>query len=98
MSEWQVLGIIGRKIAKRRDWHGMSISELARRSGVSRQTVYGIEIGQSNPTVATLVKLATALHCTINDFMPAIDDYHDAEIEKTEHAIARHSGLFRDLS
>jgi transcriptional regulator with XRE-family HTH domain len=39
----------------------MSLGELARRSGVSKQTLSKIEQGEGNPTVETLSLLGAAL-------------------------------------
>ncbi|WP_408899880.1 helix-turn-helix domain-containing protein (plasmid) [Nocardioides sp. R1-1] len=43
---------------------GMSLGELARRSGVSKQTLSKIEAGGGNPTIETLAALAGALDIT----------------------------------
>jgi predicted transcriptional regulator len=40
---------------------GLTIAELARRSGVSRDTIERIEAGRANPTVSTLRSLSEAL-------------------------------------
>lgn len=43
-------------------------SELAEKSGVSRQTIIGIENGSRvSVTTNTLIKLAKALSCTIEE-------------------------------
>jgi transcriptional regulator with XRE-family HTH domain len=47
-----------RRLRKNR---GISQQELARRSGLSREYVARLEIGQHNPSLATLQKLAKAL-------------------------------------
>jgi len=41
--------------------HGLSQHDLAERAGVSRSTVARVELGESNPDLDTLGKLATAL-------------------------------------
>lgn len=52
-------------MAKRiREWRAkrkLSQRELAERSGVSREYIARIELGQHDPTVSTLEKLAKAL-------------------------------------
>lgn len=50
------------KVRKYRREQEMSQAELAQRAGVSRLTVSNIERGENNsPTLATAIKIATAL-------------------------------------
>ncbi len=44
--------------------YGISKSELARRSGVTRRAIINIEQGKTYPHRNTLVRLAAALGCT----------------------------------
>ena len=46
--------------ALRRD-RGLSLSDTARASGVSKATLSGLESGRGNPTLATVLNLARAL-------------------------------------
>src|SRR5215217_4326046 len=46
---------------------GLNIGELARKSGVGRDTVSRIEHGKTEPQGATLHKLATALGTTVEE-------------------------------
>ena len=56
------LGIrIGSAIRRERSAAGISVSELARRSGVSKATVSQLESGRGNPSVETLWALGDAL-------------------------------------
>jgi transcriptional regulator with XRE-family HTH domain len=49
---------------------GLSIAELAQKSGVSAPTIVKIEAGRIVPVkVDTLQKLADALNCTVADFL-----------------------------
>jgi transcriptional regulator with XRE-family HTH domain len=47
----------------------LSLSELARATGVSKATLSGIENGRANPTVDTLAGLAAALRVTLVDLL-----------------------------
>lgn len=49
--------------------HHLSLSELARATGVSKATLSGIERGNANPTVETLAALAGALHVAIGELL-----------------------------
>lgn len=47
----------------------MTVGQLAERIGVSRNTVTNYESGRTEPTASDLVRLATALGCSINDLL-----------------------------
>lgn len=50
-----------------RDYRGYSLRALAAEIGISSAAVSKIETGKSQPTVATLGKLAAALGCDMED-------------------------------
>ncbi|NEB79323.1 helix-turn-helix domain-containing protein [Streptomyces sp. SID14478] len=52
---------VGRRLKLRRMERGLSLSELARRSGVGKGTLSELESGLRNPTLETLYALTTAL-------------------------------------
>lgn len=52
---------IARTLKREREAHGWSVSELARRAGVSKATVSQLETGSGNPSVETLWALGVAL-------------------------------------
>ncbi|MZD09231.1 helix-turn-helix domain-containing protein [Streptomyces sp. SID5785] len=52
---------VGRRLRELRRADGLSLSELARRSGVGKGTLSELESGRRNPTLETLYALATAL-------------------------------------
>jgi transcriptional regulator with XRE-family HTH domain len=52
---------VGRNVQRIRRERGMSMGELARRSGLSKQTLSMIESGRGNPTVDTLAAIARCL-------------------------------------
>lgn len=56
------------RIVEMRKERGMTQDELARKSGVSRTIISGLENGKITVTTTrTLVKLAEALNCKIDD-------------------------------
>lgn len=57
-----------------REDRGLSQAELARRCGLTRQSVHVIESGSSIPNVLTAMKLADALECTVEELFPRPDD------------------------
>jgi transcriptional regulator with XRE-family HTH domain len=54
----ETLAVNLRRVRKER---GLSVQELARRSGVTRQTLIALEAGTANPTLETLMSIAEAL-------------------------------------
>lgn len=57
--------MIGEKIKKDRLLQNMSLRDLAKKSGVSKTTLSDIENNKTNPTMATLEKIADALEINI---------------------------------
>jgi transcriptional regulator with XRE-family HTH domain len=59
---------LGAAIKRARFGLGISQFELARRSGLHRSYVSDLERGARNPTVASILKVADALHVSIAEF------------------------------
>ncbi|MBQ1790234.1 MAG: helix-turn-helix transcriptional regulator [Oscillospiraceae bacterium] len=60
---------MGYSIRERREALNMSQEELAKKSGISRQTISALESGKSeNVLVGTLAAIATALDTTVDQF------------------------------
>lgn len=55
------------KLADARAASGMSVAELARQTGVSRQTVYAIESGSFIPNTAVALRMAQALGVAVEE-------------------------------
>lgn len=65
---------IGRRVrASRTDW-GWTLDELAARSGVSRRMLVNVEQGVTNPSIATLLRLADALGIGLPALVDTADD------------------------
>ena len=59
---------MGYKIAEFRKKMGMTQEQLAKQSGVSRQTIISLETNaEYNVKSSTLLKIASALHTTVHD-------------------------------
>lgn len=54
------------KLREARQGKGLSQAELARRVGVSRQTVNMIENGDYNPTIALCIRICRELNTTLD--------------------------------
>jgi transcriptional regulator with XRE-family HTH domain len=60
---------VGAQIRQRRQQRGMTGAELARRAGLSKATLSGLEAGKGNPTIDTLDAIAVALRIPISDLL-----------------------------
>lgn len=67
--------VLAGNIRRLRDSQALSLSALARRSGIAKATLSAIEQGDGNPTVATLHSLAGALRIPVSELL----DPHDTE-------------------
>lgn len=61
----QVAEAVGRRIREARAERGWTLDELADRSGVSRRMIVNVEAGTSNASLATLLRLASALRVSL---------------------------------
>ena len=60
---------IGAAIRKQRDAMGMTVAQLAKRVGVSRNTITNYESGKNEPSASDLVRLAETLGCHVAEFL-----------------------------
>src|SRR5580692_11630799 len=60
---------VGQSLQGRRQALGMSLEDLARKSGVSKSMLSQIERNQTNPTVALVWRLANALGVAMTDLL-----------------------------
>ncbi|MEQ9334663.1 XRE family transcriptional regulator [Thalassobaculum sp.] len=65
----QMAAVIARNVALRRHGQRLSYEQLARRAGVSKGVVVQIEQARSNPNIATLCRLASALGVAVVDLL-----------------------------
>lgn len=61
--------LVARNVRRLRQEKGYSLSELARRAGLAKQTLSGIEAGHANPTVLTLTGIAAALEIPVGHLL-----------------------------
>ena len=60
--------IDGKRLEAIRNYRGMSISDVTRKTGVSFQTIASIETGfTKGPQFTTISKICHALRCKVND-------------------------------
>ena len=63
---------VGRRVRNARTARGWTLDQLAERSGVSRRMVVNVESGRSNASIATLLRLATALQVSLADLVAEV--------------------------
>src|SRR5215203_6178301 len=61
-------GTLGRRVRELRRGRGLTLEELAERSGVSRAMISKVERGEKNPTLVVAAKLAEGLGITLSEF------------------------------
>jgi transcriptional regulator with XRE-family HTH domain len=69
----QIQDTVTRRIAAGRREAGLSLDELASRSGVSKGTLVQIEQGRANPSLSTLCRLAVGLGVSVTDLVDTSD-------------------------
>jgi transcriptional regulator with XRE-family HTH domain len=60
---------LAQRVSRLREGQGLTLSELARKSGISRSYLYQIESGESSPTADKLAALAAALDTPLPDLL-----------------------------
>jgi transcriptional regulator with XRE-family HTH domain len=60
---------VGRRVRESRAERGWTLDQLADRSGVSRRMIVNVEAGTSNASIATLLRLASALRVSLADLV-----------------------------
>lgn len=61
--------VVARNLRRVRQMRGLSLSGLARDSGVARATLYQLEAGAGNPTLDTLFALASVLGVALSELV-----------------------------
>ncbi len=65
----EIVASIGPKVRRLRMQKGLSLQQLAERSGVSAAAIHKVERNGMVPTITTLIKLATALNRPVSYFV-----------------------------
>src|SRR2546422_194256 len=65
---------LGQRVRKFREAAGLSLSQLAKESNVSRSYLYQVESGESSPTEEKLMAIARALGVSFSDLLGVNDE------------------------
>ena len=76
-----VLCNVGLRIREERLKHKMTQSELAHAIGSNKSRISNIEIGQTIPSIETLIKIGDAMGISINDFIVTDPPYQRKQEE-----------------
>jgi transcriptional regulator with XRE-family HTH domain len=68
-SESGLAAMIGRRVRALRAERGWTLDDVAERSGVSRRMVVNVEQGVTNASIATLLRLSTALGVSLESMV-----------------------------
>ena len=69
---------VGPRIRALREPMGLSLSDLAERSGVGAQTLSQVERGETSPTLASAAKIAAGLELTLSQLLRLDEGQHVA--------------------
>ena len=69
----EIVKVIGTHLRRLRTEQSLSLSDLARSSGVAKATLSALEGGRGNPTLETLSALAAALQIPMGDLITPAD-------------------------
>jgi transcriptional regulator with XRE-family HTH domain len=81
---FDVIGVLGENLRRRRTRRGLSLERLSKASGVSRAMLGQIELGRSSPTVGVLWKIAQALELPITALMSAPESHATIVLPEAE--------------
>ncbi len=80
--EHALASTIGRRVREYRLERGLTIAELAERSGISKGMVSKVENSQASASLATLARLADALAAPVTALFRGLEEEHDAHFVK----------------
>jgi transcriptional regulator with XRE-family HTH domain len=71
----------GKEVRRRREARGMTLEQLAARSGLTPNYIGGVEIGKRDPSVSTMQKLAHGLNVHPSELLECVMDVSPAAME-----------------
>jgi transcriptional regulator with XRE-family HTH domain len=90
--------LLGANVRALRESKRYSLRGLARRAGVSHETLRGIERGSSSPTIATIEKIAVSLDTEVRALLPETATVGRRRGPRKRRMMrARVSGTMRDV-
>jgi transcriptional regulator with XRE-family HTH domain len=87
---------VGGRIRELRKMEGLSLRALADRCGLSINAISRIERGESSPTVASLIRLATALEVHITDLFKTGPEQSTILVRRNRRLRSRGDGMLME--
>ena len=93
--------LIGSAIKSKRKEHGLTQTELANKSGMSRTSIVNIENGRQFPPVHLLWELSQVLECSPVDFYPNsskefYDNQNQSDIVKEIRRVSKNNNIKKE--
>jgi transcriptional regulator with XRE-family HTH domain len=88
----EIVKVVGTNLKRLRTEQALSLSDLARSSGVAKATLSALEGGRGNPTLETLSALAAALQIPMGDLITAADPAPVTVVRSDEGTSVRGGG------
>jgi transcriptional regulator with XRE-family HTH domain len=85
-------GAIGRRVRTLREARGLSLRDLARRSGVSAPMLSQVERSETSPTIAVAQRIASGLELPLSTLLRLDERQHVALVRKADRRTERRDG------
>src|SRR5262245_380094 len=85
-------GALGERVKSLREAMGLSLRDLAERSGVSAPRRSQVERGETSPTLAVAEKIAGGLELTLSQLLRLDEDRHVVVVRRRERRTRRRRG------
>src|SRR3954449_3788201 len=85
-------GSIGPRVKALREAMGLSLRDLADRSGVSAPMLSQVERGETSPTLAVAARIAAGLELTLSQLLRLDEDRHVVVVRRGEGRKRRRAG------
>lgn len=82
-----VAWVIARRVREYRDELGLTLRQLAERSGISKGMLSKVENAQASPSLDTLVRLATALSVPLTSLFRGLEEEGDALVVRAGQGV-----------
>ncbi len=83
---------VGRRVRALREAHGLSLRDLAGRSGVSAPMLSQVERGETSPTIAVAQRIAAGLDLPLSTLLRLDERQHVALVRKANRRTERRDG------
>jgi len=83
---------VGRRVRALREAHGLSLRDLAKRSGVSAPMLSQVERGETSPTIAIAQRIAGGLDLPLSTLLRLDERQHVSVVRKGDRRTERRDG------